>query len=400
MTGITWIYALFYLWSTANLSAPVRMADNELANQRHLYDSNAEIHCQFQSITYENTTKGHLKISSPRSNYDVNDYLITYQTTKASRSKSQSDTLSTDRLSPTLDGSFITTLSWPDLIGGSLYLTITNKSSGASWEYEWSILKGDPLILKNEAGMAIFENYISNQDSFQIESADPGITTVHLYQYEHNFDAARPPISSRSRASGRNLSIDSVWSIKVGQKMAIKDAGLYFVQSDSSSLEGISFRITEASYPRPGKIQSLVAPLKYITTKSEFQQLQSAEDPKKAFDKFWLEQTNDEQLARKNIRAYFQRLTWCNQIFTNYKEGWKTDRGMIYIIFGLPQEVRRLPDREEWTYPSFNNSEVVFTFMRVPNIFTDQHYELVRSSDYDDYWFATLDAWRRGGLTR
>ncbi|MGI9545590.1 MAG: GWxTD domain-containing protein [Cyclobacteriaceae bacterium] len=398
MAGITWLNVFYYLLSMVYPSALDHTQTKELGNQRHLYDSYAEIHCQFRSVTHDNTTIGHLKVLPRLTSFEPDDYYITYHTTKATGSKTESDTLTMSQR--TSEGSFIATLEWSDLLGGSVYLLIQNIASGESWEYEWLIQDGDPLILKNGSGVPVFENYILQKDSFHIESADPSVSSVYVYQYRHDFEPARPPISSAPGASGKNLSIDSVWSVKVGQKILLEDLGLYFIQSDSSSLKGISFRITDNSYPKPGKIESLVAPLKYITTKSEYRRLQSADDPKKAFDKFWLEQTNDEQLARKNIKAYFQRFTWSNQVFTSYKEGWKTDRGMIFMIFGLPMDVRRLPAREEWTYSGFGDSQVVFTFMMVPNIFTDQHYELVRSSDYDDFWFATLDAWRTGGLTR
>ena len=399
MAGITWLYVFYFFWSMLNPSATGNVLNQELGNQQHLYDSYAEVHCQFRSITFGNTTEGYLRISSPQSSFEPGDYSIAFKATKAN-GETTVDSLSLDQLSPTSDGAVISTLKWTDLMGGSVYVTIENKKSGESWEYEWLIEKGDPLILKHQTGNPVFENYILQKDTFQIISANPDIDIVYLFHYRHNFEAARPPISGGHGTSGKNLSIDSIWSIKVGTKMRLEDPGLYFVQSDSTSLEGLSFRVVDSSYPKPGNIKSLVAPLKYITTKSEYGQLQAAEDPKKAFDKFWLENTNDERLARENIRAYFQRFAWTNQVFTNYKEGWKTDRGLIYIIFGLPADVRRLPDREEWTYPSFNDGQVVFTFMKVPNIFTNQHYELVRNSEYDNFWFATVDAWRTGGLIR
>ena len=34
-------------------------------------------------------------------------------------------------------------------------------------------------------------------------------------------------------------------------------------------------------------------------------------------------------------------------LFTSYKQGWKTDKGMIYIIFGAPDEVLKDGEREE-----------------------------------------------------
>ena len=37
--------------------------------------------------------------------------------------------------------------------------------------------------------------------------------------------------------------------------------------------------------------------------------------------------------------GYYRRVRFANEEFTQYKDGWKTDRGMIYILFGPPNQV-------------------------------------------------------------
>ncbi len=52
-------------------------------------------------------------------------------------------------------------------------------------------------------------------------------------------------------------------------------------------------------------------------------------------------------------------------LFTSYKEGWKTDKGMIFIVLGPPDKVQRSKDREVWTYDQRGNAQNVnFTFNR------------------------------------
>jgi hypothetical protein len=41
-----------------------------------------------------------------------------------------------------------------------------------------------------------------------------------------------------------------------------------------------------------------------------------------------------------------------NRLFTNYKEGWKTDTGMYYILYGRPSSVSTVG-----TYPIFPGQE-------------------------------------------
>ena len=38
--------------------------------------------------------------------------------------------------------------------------------------------------------------------------------------------------------------------------------------------------------------------------------------------------------AKELIKNYYGRLQHANLFFTSYLEGWKTDRGMIFMIFG------------------------------------------------------------------
>ena len=38
---------------------------------------------------------------------------------------------------------------------------------------------------------------------------------------------------------------------------------------------------------------------------------------------------------------YYRRVSYANENFEGWKEGWETDRGMIYILFGPPDQVER-----------------------------------------------------------
>ena len=93
------------------------------------------------------------------------------------------------------------------------------------------------------------------------------------------------------------------------------------------------------------------------------------------------------------MRSYFRRVELANYYFTSYKEGWKTDRGMIYIIFGLPDEVFKFSDREVWNY---NNAsyKVTFNFAKSPTIFGPDNFVLIRQKKYQTTWYEVIDLWR------
>ena len=137
----------------------------------------------------------------------------------------------------------------------------------------------------------------------------------------------------------------------------------------------------------------------YISTRKEHEALLAAENKKLALDEYWIRMTRDEEAAKKLIKEYFRQVEFANILFTDFKEGWATDRGMVYIIMGPPQEVYFNLDKETWVYLSEDsNSKITFTFARVKNILTPQYYTLNRSRAYQPVWFKTITAWRNGRM--
>lgn len=210
--------------------------------------------------------------------------------------------------------------------------------------------------------------------------------------YDDDFPAAVPPFSEGMSRVSRRMIADSLYTIQADSTVTFGKRGLYLVQKDTSSGEGFAFRI-EDDYPHPTKVESLADPLIYICTKQEFVRVKEAKGDKRAFDKIILGITGDAQRAREFIRNYYKRVEWANAYFTSYKEGWKTDRGMIYILFGLPDELYRFSDREVWTYKNqFLNAS--FNFVRSQTLFDPDNYVLVRDKKYQDTWYEKIDLWR------
>ncbi|MFM7815054.1 MAG: GWxTD domain-containing protein, partial [Flavobacteriales bacterium] len=88
-----------------------------------------------------------------------------------------------------------------------------------------------------------------------------------------------------------------------------------------------------------------------------------------------------------------------NHAFTTYTEGWKTDRGMIHIIFGNPQHIDRSAQQEVWDYGENPQIGIVrFVFKRKPSPFSDDVYVLQRSTDYRYAWERLVLLWRQGKI--
>ncbi len=86
-----------------------------------------------------------------------------------------------------------------------------------------------------------------------------------------------------------------------------------------------------------------------------------------------------------------------NAHFSSYLEGWKTDRGMIYLIYGSPNTIYRTANTENWIYGDASNiNSLQFMFVRVDNPFSDNDFSLERSGNYRQQWYMAVDVWRQG----
>lgn len=228
--------------------------------------------------------------------------------------------------------------------------------------------------------------FVHKGEQIQLVGAASGIVTY----YNDNFPSAAPPFSETQARVSKGMKPDSVFSITSSYKF--NSTGLYLLQQDTSAAEGLAFRV-EDDYPRLARVQSLAEPLVYVCTKQEFDKIQATQGDKRAFDKIILGITGDADRARTFMRSYFRRVELANYYFTSYKEGWKTDRGMIYIIFGLPDEVFRFSDREVWNYKNASY-KVTFNFAKSPTIFDPENFVLIRQKKFQETWYEVIDLWR------
>ncbi|MFC5271354.1 GWxTD domain-containing protein [Adhaeribacter terreus] len=255
-----------------------------------------------------------------------------------------------------------------------------------------------PYILADAAtNQLLFRNYVRQNELFLIAQfgvAQPG----ELQRYESVFGAALPPMALQEKTVAPTLKklqtlpfLDNV--------VALPETGLYGIEIGGKTVGGILVEST--SFPDLVSAQDLIQPLIYLTTAEERNKLYAAQDPKAAVDKFWLDVTPNQNEARRLIRSYYERVTAANRFFTAHKAGWLTDRGMLYLIFGPPEEVKRYSNREEWIYaPNFNHNQARFIFLKKENTFTQNHYELVRSPYYEQVWYEMVEQWRKGTIAK
>jgi GWxTD domain-containing protein len=245
-----------------------------------------------------------------------------------------------------------------------------------------------------QKGQPVYAPYIqASTEAVITNTFGPNLKVFH---YAERFPAASPPFAEKEKRVDPIMEVDSTFTIRSGQPLKFTREGLYFVQSDTNAARGIAFRVTSNSYPKMTKIEDLSSSLVFISTVEEANQLGAAGGDKAKFDKVVLEITRDKDRAKSLIRNYFRRVELANVYFTSYKEGWKTDRGMMYLIFGLPEEVNRNGQYEVWTYKSINAK---FTFVRTGSVFDPDYYVLERNKRFSETWYYTIDMWRKSRIS-
>ncbi len=99
--------------------------------------------------------------------------------------------------------------------------------------------------------------------------------------------------------------------------------------------------------------------LQYMTEKDKIDEMKDSPPEKKRdlFREFWKRRDPTPTTERNELmEEYYARVVYANKHFSHYLDGWKTDMGMVYIIFGAPSNVERHPfdidakPYEIWTY--------------------------------------------------
>lgn len=217
--------------------------------------------------------------------------------------------------------------------------------------------------------------------------------------YFRNFPAPIPPFVEMNRKPFNYLP-DSIFSLalKNGKTpyFVPKQTGFYFFQPDSSLAEGPTLFRMNQGFPKITNHDQMREALRYITSSKEFQQLNNYNLPQQAVDSFWVANTGREDLATELIRKYYSRIETANKLYTSYTDGWKTDRGMIYIVVGKPTQVYRSFEQEVWIYGDYDDPRALkFYFNKAKNPFTENDYVLVRNKNYQSYWYENVQLWRR-----
>jgi GWxTD domain-containing protein len=260
-----------------------------------------------------------------------------------------------------------------------------------------------PFVLLDSAGLVLARPYLNAGEGVAVATyglAQP----VRWRRYPSGTPALPPFADPRSQpAAPRTLGVldSSAAPVVTGELIRLREQGLYALKVGGAGGEPVRtlpLLVVPASFPGQSTAPEIIEPLRYLTTSAERQALLKSPEPKRAIDRFWLDVAGGDQgRGRDMIRRYYQRVTTANEVFTGHKDGWLTDRGLLYVVLGPPQSVRRLADgTERWHYDQAGRQgeAVAFTFRPRPSTLAPDNYELVRRPEYELLWYAAVEQWR------
>ncbi len=130
--------------------------------------------------------------------------------------------------------------------------------------------------------------------------------------------------------------------------MEVQPTGTLALKSTLKASTSRSFTIRWSDIPFSiTDLDKAVDQMRYVAKESEMENIRSATDPeekRKRFLEFWTKRDPDPSTPRNELmEEFYRRVEYANKTFTHYQEGWRSDRGMVYIRFGPPEHVERHP---------------------------------------------------------
>jgi len=219
--------------------------------------------------------------------------------------------------------------------------------------------------------------------------------------YLRQFPLPPPPFSNFNPPPFQ-YEADSIFELSASADFSVfraRKMGFYHVQKDESQKDGFTVFAFSEHFPKVVNTEQMFESLRYITTEWEYREIKQSKDLKKELEKFWVNCAGNREKAGELINIYYNRVEEANRFFTSYVEGWKTDRGLIHIVYGKPNIIYQSPTAETWIYGEDKNMmSLTFVFVKVINPFTDNDYRLSRDENFKASWYRSIESWRNGRI--
>ncbi len=257
-------------------------------------------------------------------------------------------------------------------------------------------------------------------------SKEPLALNANLIRFESDTSIARPMHYNNYSPSSieyKGIEFDDETIVQQSQRKLLQEGSVFiefrfgqqergnyrFEVRSNQEQEGTElfkardFSVKSTNYPALKTAHELAQPLAYLMDDDNYEDLMNISDQdslKEAIDRFWLKEIGNKNEAVNVLQMYYERVEEANKQFSNFKEGWKTDTGMMYILFGPPWYVDRRLDQMQWSY-SYNRSDPDRNFLFFqPKLQSEfypfEHFLLRRNQSYFNVQYQQRQLWLSG----
>lgn len=253
------------------------------------------------------------------------------------------------------------------------------------------------LVTFNDA--VSFKSNFLKDETVVVKFSNPAINQITVNCFFKEFGPALPPFSTKAPDEFK-YKPDSVFKMAVSTnqfKLTMPAYGFLHVTTEPNFNEGLTLYTYDQTFPGVSNSDEMINCTRYLMSKDEFESCKTASDKKTAIDNFWITIAGSKERAKELLKKYYGRVKEANKYYTSYTQGWKTDRGMIFIVFGPPTNIYKSSKGETWIYGVETSPNAVrFIFNKTQNPFSDNDYLLEHSQFFKDPWYTAVDYWREG----
>lgn len=229
-----------------------------------------------------------------------------------------------------------------------------------------TVVNGNNKIVPNVSKNVALQNEEEGlQFFFEIYSISPKQISIEYSLIEGSEEAIKKDTVIRDIDSGKTQIFHTMNNLQLGM-------GEYLIKADVLDNSENTIGSTEKTFISrwigvPSTIRDIdkaVDEMVYIASGGELSDIKDAktkEEKLHQFLDFWKKKDPTPQTEDNPVfEEYYRRVEYTNKNFSHYIEGWRTDRGMVFIILGSPNNVDRHPfdydskPYEVWEYYELN----------------------------------------------
>jgi len=395
---------LFLISTTLSALGQSQMSSSEIG---YIYDLEHEFLIDHRVAANGNDHKVFIKFTLNSGNVKVSDYMITYDLRDgyiSERTPNSEVRLDSSNVLYTGFREFVYSFDIDNAGGKDLVvLDIYNIPKNRRFKYDISLVQDDKrptsfLIYDAELDIPYFNKYVNAGDPIRIKDVFTDQGSFEITGFQNNAPIPMPPFDDTERPEPEAVNLDTLYGAQNNEVFSLYNEGYYKINASNNREESLNFLVSNEFYPYFGNYNDLIRPLIFLSTNSEYEAMTAALDTREGFEEF-VQNTisGNERVAKDFIKYYYRRIRKAGRLFTEDREGWKTDKGMVYLIFGDPLQVFRNEQTELWVYSSGSGGRLRFVFDIV-----DENglvkYKLLRGKRFKEDWMTAVTQWRAGRI--